>query len=115
MSIWIFSDEAWPGPRELGRHHQYMQVLGHQVGPVPARTWYKLDRRYQQAYHQDWVEAKGPYRYHTHDDEEVAQAIVEKYGHTGVVLMKDMNPGNNKDLASRLEQQSHSINIEWKR
>lgn len=84
MPFWVFACEDFPAKATPESPSEYIQVLGHQVGPIKARVWFKLNQRYERKYFTDFMDRHG--RADTNLADEVAEAIAAKYGFRGVVV-----------------------------
>ncbi len=138
MSVWIYSIESWPGTVEHGRNAEYIQVLGHQIGPVFEREWFQLKNRYGQPYHRDYIDAAGPLHFNWHTAEEIVtgqidtvdpkgnpivaqeMGILQKYGHLGVVTLRSSDGAflnadreGNDVLKRRMEKQAEASHQRW--
>lgn len=96
MAIWIFSVDGFPGSRESGRHTEYCEVLGTQV-IFPPGEWVRLKQKYERPYWTDFKhrgegttnQAVAHARKDIFTGDEIAVAIVKKYGAYGVVSLED--------------------------
>lgn len=131
MAIWIYSVEGFPGTRESGRHTEYCEMYGLTIILKP-KEWTKLDGnedglfkgKYVRYFWKDSIQ-RGPKS--TNDArptavrevflaEELADAIIMKYGGIGLAKLDCSTPYSpeNKSTAMQLESQALEQNKRYR-
>src|SRR5690348_951679 len=108
MAFYLYSPEAFPD-KPGGRSYEFIEVLGQRI-TIAAKSWQKLENRYEIFRHEDWQDKQG-HHYLIFPDE-VAKAINEKYGHRGV-FVTELKPDSPE--AAKLVKEAEATNLNWRR
>ncbi len=88
MAWFIYSPESFPGEKGSGRDQEFCRVKGHII-VVPERKWLPLKPRYERLEQGMPTSADGKsFSKTVRTAEEMAERLVEKYGHMGLVATR---------------------------